>query len=182
MFSIFILVGLCPRGWIVTLSFKLGHIRQVWKITIFKPKLALWYSLLARYLAAGFVGNTLFSTYVYHNTIYYTSHNVICHKLLIVLIPIHQQYKKQQQQIKTTFSTANANAPTITWNICIYVYKNISAILSKAICDKCGSVVNVYIKHRRRSQISQELWHICSKRVTNEILFFTAGKNTIWEE
>ena len=40
------------------LSLILGDIRQVGKITLFKPKLALRYSLLARTLAAENVGYT----------------------------------------------------------------------------------------------------------------------------
>ena len=41
------------------------------------------------------------------------------------------------------------------------------------------NVISWYITNRRRSQISQELWHIYSKHMTNEILFFPAVKNRI---
>ena len=103
MFSIFILGGLCPRRWIVTLSLMLGHIR-------------LPYALLARNLAAAIVGKHFFQ-YIcpcQHNLLHQskchlpqTTHTptitvptktTLC--LLIPLIPVQQQHK-------TTTTTTN---------------------------------------------------------------------------
>ena len=109
MFSIVILVGLCPRGWIVTLSLMLDHIRQVWKITIFKPKLCQHCGIHCLHAIQPLKSlETLFSVHMsmptqftipvampsatnYAYTITVTTKTTIV--LLIPIIPVQQQIK-----------------------------------------------------------------------------------------
>ena len=122
-----------------------------------KALLALRYSLLVRNVAAEIIGNTLFSTSVYANTIHYTHRFFITRIYAYMYINnTYLQYWQYDSYKSCTF-----------WSV-----KN---------------MISRYIKHRLRTQISQELLHICSKRVTNEILFsqlwgIESGKNRIWEE